>query len=190
MTRIHKGFYLGSWITGGGIIILMLVVSWMAEINGSTDLSNVLYLYALVPYVCLGLIWLFLLYNAWAAIQDDQSSVTPVKAVGFMLVPFYRYYWIFHIFWKYPREFNAYASRHYPAVAAIPDGFFMAFSILWIVTGVLQGAVKGTGLQILLLGAYIVVGAIVFNILCSGLIRLADARQGSLREEAAPLVPH
>jgi hypothetical protein len=65
----------------------------------------------------------------------------------------------------------------------------MAFSILWIVTGVLQNAVKGTGLQILLLGAYLVVGAIVVNILCSSLIRLTDARQGSLRKEAASLVP-
>lgn len=189
MTKTNKVFYLGSWVTGGALIIIMLIYSWIADLTGSVERSNIFYGYTLVPYLYIGLVWLLLLYKSWAAIQDGHTAVTPIKAVVFMLIPFYRYYWIFRAFRDFAGEFNAYTTRHCLAVPGISDSYFMAFSILWIVTGVLQNAIKGTGLLILLAGAYLVVGAVVVNILCSGLISLAAARQSSQQREATPVLP-
>jgi hypothetical protein len=173
---MQKYFYLGSWIAGGVIIVIMLVSSWIAVLTGRQELSDILYIYTIVPYTYIGIVWLVLLYKAWESIQDDQASVTPVKAVVFMLIPFYRYYWIFRAFRNFAGEFNTYKSRHNLAVQDLSDGFFMAFSILWIISGVLQSAIRGTGLQVLLVGAYLVVGAMVVNTLCNGLNGLAAAR--------------
>ncbi|MFX4263477.1 hypothetical protein ACOBQJ_14930 [Pelotomaculum propionicicum] len=175
MTKIHKGFYLGSWTAGGALIIIMLFSGWVALLKGNRDLSADLYIYAIIPYTYLGIVWLVLLYKAWAAIQDGHASVTPVKAVVFMLIPFYRYYWIFRTFRNYAGEFNAYIARHCLAVPNLSDGLFTAFSILWITYGILQSALKGTGLQVLLAGAYLVIGAMTLNTLCNGLIGLAGA---------------
>lgn len=101
MTKLHKGFYLGSWTAGGIIIIIMLVSSWIALLKGNQDLAEDLYIYALIPYIYTGIVWLAILYQSWAAIQDGQASVTPVKAVVYMLIPFFRYYWIFRAFRNY-----------------------------------------------------------------------------------------
>ena len=179
MTKTHKGFYLASWVTGGIAIMIMLVFSWLAALTGNQELSSDLYIYTLIPYTYLGIVWLALLYRSWAAIQDGQASVTPVKAVVLMLVPFYRYYWIFRAFRNYAGEFNSYISRHGLAVPNLPDGLFTAFPILWITYGVLQSAVKGTGLHVLLAGSYLVVGTVAVNVLCSALNGLAEALEDS-----------
>lgn len=175
MTKIHKGFYLGSWITGGIAITVMLVCGWIAALAGNRELSAGLYVYSIIPYTFLGIIWLAVLYQAWAAIQDGQASVTPVKAVVFMLIPFFRYYWIFRAFRNYAGEFNAYTSRHNLAVPNLSDSLFTAFPILWITYGVLQSAVSGTGLYILLAGAYLAVGTAAVNALCDALNGLGEA---------------
>ena len=175
MTKIHKNFYLGSWTAGGAIIIIMLVAGWIAFLKGNQDLAADLYIYAIIPYTYLGVVWLALLYQSWAAIQDAHSAVTPVKAVVFMLTPFFRYYWIFRVFGNYAGEFNAFVARRCLAVPSLSDGLFMAFSILWITYGILQSALIGTGLQVLLIGAYLVVGTMTLNTLCNGLIGLAGA---------------
>lgn len=177
MTKIHKNFYLGSWTAGGAIIMIMLISSWMAFLKGSQDLAADLYIYAIIPYTYLGIIWLALLYQSWAAIQDGQAAVTPVKAVVFMLTPFFRYYWIFRVFRNYAGEFNAFVSRRRLAVPGLSDGLFIAFSILWITYGILQSVLIGTGLLVLLIGAYLVIGAMTLNTLCNGLIRLAGAAE-------------
>ncbi|MDD4335472.1 MAG: hypothetical protein PHY77_07685 [Desulfotomaculaceae bacterium] len=175
MTKINRNFYLGSWTVGGAIIIIMLVFSWAAFLKGSQDLAADLYIYTIVPYTYLGIIWLALLYQSWAAIQDDQAAVTPVKAVVFMLIPLFRYYWIFRVFRNYAEKFNAFVNRRRLAVPALAGGLFTAFSILWVTYGILQSALIGTGLLVLLAGAYLVVGTMTLNTLCNGLIKLAGA---------------
>lgn len=182
---MHKGLYLGSWAAGGIIIMIMLVSGWLAILAGNQELSADLYLYTLVPYTFTGIVWLLLLYRAWAAIQDGRSSVTPVKAVGLMLVPFYRYYWIFRVFGNYAGEFNAYINRHDLSVPNLSDDILMVFSILWIITGVLQSTIIGTFPQILLSGAYLAVGAMAVNTVCSGLDGLVAAQRDSERRAAA-----
>ncbi len=177
MTGAHKKFYLGSWIAGGAIIIIMLVACWASFLKGNPDQAITLYIYAIIPYVYLGVIWLALLYQSWAAIQDGQSAVTPVKAVVFMLVPLFRYYWIFRVFGNYAGEFNGFVARRCPAVPCLPGGLFLTFSILWVTYGILQSALIGTGLLVLLIGAYLVVGAVTLNILCNGLIAVKQAKQ-------------
>ncbi len=172
MTKIHKYFCLGSWVAGGIIIIIMLAASWIAFLRGNGDLAMGLYIYTIIPYTCLGIIWLILLYQSWAAIQDEQAGITPVKAVVLMLVPFFRYYWIFRVFQNYAGEYNAYVDRRGLALPSLSGGLFTAFSILWIAYGILQSALIGTGLLVLLIGVYLVVGTVTLNTLCNCLIRL------------------
>lgn len=77
-------------------------------------------------------IWYLLLYKAWDAIQDDNASTTPQKAVGFIFIPFYNFYWIFKAWWGFAGDYNRYTSSHGLKAPKIKEGLFLAFCILFI----------------------------------------------------------
>lgn len=54
-----------------------------------------------------------LLYKYWNIIQDGYASTTAAKAVGFMFIPLFNYYWIFRAFWGLAKDLNRYIDRHF-----------------------------------------------------------------------------
>jgi hypothetical protein len=53
-----------------------------------------------------------LLYQFWKVIQDEQTFTTPGKAVGFLFIPFFSYYWIFRAVGSLTVEQNRFIERH------------------------------------------------------------------------------
>ncbi|KAF0110032.1 MAG: hypothetical protein FD147_1907 [Chloroflexi bacterium] len=53
-----------------------------------------------------------ILYRSWKLIQDGYARTTPGKAVGFLFIPFYNFYWIFQALPGLTRDTNAYIQRH------------------------------------------------------------------------------
>lgn len=71
------------------------------------------------------------LHRAWRVLQPAGASTTPGKAVGFMFIPFFNYYWTFIAYWKWAEEWNL-ARRRYRALQNAPsanEGSFLAMSI-------------------------------------------------------------
>ncbi len=83
-------------------------------------------------------IWFVLVYKAWEAIQDDMASTTPRKAVGFLFIPGYDFYWLFRSWWGFARDYNRYVIRHSLQAPKMTEGLFLAFCILSICSSVLS----------------------------------------------------
>jgi hypothetical protein len=148
MKRLSKWFYLGSMIGGqvAGIVlltaaVLILVVSGILTdyvVNLSyagtwVPVSSILLLLLGCALILFGAtIWYLLLYKAWAAIQDGNASTTPEKAVGFIFIPFYNFYWIFKAWHGFARDYNRYIERRALNTPKLEERLFQAFCILFI----------------------------------------------------------
>jgi hypothetical protein len=77
-------------------------------------------------------IWYLLLYRAWAVIQDGKASTTPEKAVGFIFIPFYNFYWIFKAWYGFAQDYNHYLERYALNAPKLEESLFLAFCILFI----------------------------------------------------------
>jgi hypothetical protein len=147
--RVSKALYLGSIIGAPvlGIIILIVGVIGLAltptleaglpAFSLAVGLAIALFIYAIVME-------LVLLYKAWKVIQDGSARTSPGKAIGFLFIPFFNFYWIFQAFWGFAKDYNAYVQRHHAASAggiSIPVlsvNLFLAYCILSLVAGLLS----------------------------------------------------
>jgi hypothetical protein len=130
----------------GGVILLIAAVVILVMSGILTDyVVNLSYAgtWALVSCILLlsfgcaailfgATIWYLLLYRAWAAIQDGNASTTPEKAVGFIFIPFYNFYWVFKAWYGFARDYNFYIERHALNIPKLKEGLFLAFCILFI----------------------------------------------------------
>jgi hypothetical protein len=56
-----------------------------------------------------------LIYHFWKAIQDGYARTSAGKAVGFLFIPVFFYYWIFVVFYGLSQDLNAFIKRHFSA---------------------------------------------------------------------------
>ena len=142
VVRLSKGFYLGSIIGGMGvgmvlyIIGIILAIVEMDRWRPNWGPPIFLLLVGLVVLVYGAIMWLRLVYKSWKAVQDGHARTTPGKAVGFLFIPFYNFYWIFQAFWGFAKDCNKYIERHNSPAPKLPEGLFLAFSILSLVGGI------------------------------------------------------
>lgn len=148
MKRLSKGFYLGSMIGGqvGGIVLLTAAVVILVVSGILTDYivnlsyagtwavasSILLLLFGCAAILFGATIWYLLLYRAWSAVQDGYASITPEKAVGFIFIPFYNFYWIFKAWYGFARDYNRYIERNRLNTPKLEESLFLAFCILFI----------------------------------------------------------
>ncbi len=133
---ISKGFYL-SLIAGPlGISLVMSVVSLaMTSSRSRHDLQGAGIAFACGGLICsvLGVVFLcILLHKLWTAIQDGPARTTPGKAVGFLLIPFFNFYWIFQAYWGWAVDYNKYRQSARLDVNPVSEGLPLAMCILTI----------------------------------------------------------
>jgi hypothetical protein len=58
-------------------------------------------------------LFLWLLYNFWKIVQDRKARTSPAKAVGFLFIPIYTFYWGFVTFFGLSKDFIRYTDRHF-----------------------------------------------------------------------------
>ena len=148
MKRISKWLYLGSIVGGlvGGLVIftaaaVLLALSGIyADFVLNLSYADVWMAVIIILLILTGLaailygasIWYLLLYKAWAAIQDENASITPPKAVGFIFIPLYNFYWIFKAWYGLSRDYNLYIARRGVTAPQMNEGMFLTSSILFI----------------------------------------------------------
>jgi hypothetical protein len=136
--RVSILFYLGS-ILGApifgviGVSFLMFAIDPRMAKRQEPPVGWVLLVGFFILYA--SIMYMVLLYKAWAAIQDGQARTTPGKAVGFCFIPFFNFYWIFQAFYGFAVDFNRYAARH-SLSARVPEGLFLAYPILLLVSSI------------------------------------------------------
>ncbi|MFK7909941.1 MAG: DUF4339 domain-containing protein [Akkermansiaceae bacterium] len=78
---------------------------------------------------------LIYLHRAWRIIQPGGASTTPGKAVGFLFIPLFNFYWYFIAYWKWSQDWNRIASSHRKLSAAprTAEGIFLAYAIVNVI---------------------------------------------------------
>jgi len=71
---------------------------------------GVLYLY-LCTWVAGLATWLVFHYRLWALIPPEYAETTPGRAVGYLFIPFYNFYWMFQSFVGVARSLNRCAAN-------------------------------------------------------------------------------
>lgn len=71
-----------------------------------------------------------ILYRSWNLIQDGHARTTPGKAVGFMFIPFFNFYWVFESILGLVRDTNAYVRRYQLSVAQQDESLATAYCVL------------------------------------------------------------
>lgn len=110
MQPISKGFYLGS-IVGGLVGGTVLVGIGLAVMAGGDDAGGAIIAVAYIPIIYGAVVAAVLIYKIWAAIQGPTARTTPGKAVGFLFIPFFNFYWIFQAFWGWTKDYNALVAQ-------------------------------------------------------------------------------
>ncbi|MFC2050704.1 hypothetical protein ACFLTN_05965 [Chloroflexota bacterium] len=177
--RVSKTFYLLS-IIGGYISGLVLMITSYALVfpDPSTFATQPIWelLISWLMLLVLGFtlflygnaISYLLLYKAWKAIQPGNPRTTPGKAVGYMFIPYYNFYWIFQAYWGFAKDYNAYLSQTGATNFRLSEGLFLALPILFLVSIVpFVGFLTTIG--------YLVVYFIVANKLCDAVNHLVQA---------------
>jgi predicted Zn finger-like uncharacterized protein len=82
--------------------------------------------------VCSVVIELLLFYKMWAAIADDQASITPAKAVGFLFVPVFNIYWALCMLTGFVEDYNSFIHRRSIKTKDLPFMLFLIYAFAFI----------------------------------------------------------
>jgi hypothetical protein len=85
--------------------------------------------------VCIAMVYAcILLYRIWSILQDGKVRTTPEKAIGFLFIPFFNFYWIFVVYYGLAVDFNRYVLERKLDIALLSIPLFLATCILPIVS--------------------------------------------------------
>lgn len=133
MQPISKGFYLGSIVIGlvGGVVLVGIGLAVMAQ--GEEDAGLAILFLGYIPLIYGAIIGYVLIYKIWAAIQGPTARTTPGKAVGFMFIPFFNFYWIFQAIWGWTKDYNALIAQRGISGPRAPEGLGLATCIIALI---------------------------------------------------------
>ncbi len=117
------------------------------------------------------------IYRAWKSIQDGHARASAGKALGFLFIPVFNYYWIFQAVWGFAIDFNKYVHRNnVNSVPRLPERLFLAFCVVYIISIVLGFIMGFLGLLFgypsyfyitwVPTAAYYIIGAVIINKVC------------------------
>lgn len=87
-----------NWIPALVLYCATAAISWIVELiqlDGDEEAAGIFALIGL-PVIILGVVFLCMLhYKCWMALPTQHRFTTPGRAVGFLFIPFYNFYWAF-----------------------------------------------------------------------------------------------
>lgn len=182
MTRMSKKLYIAVLIITFlliflcGLPALYLLNSYQLPrgMGIDDDLTNllvgVLIFLAFAPFLLANVLLTYVVvYKMWASIRDgNQARTTPLKAVGFLFIPFFNLYWLFQIWAGFPTDYNKYVAQHELNVPLLSSGIYTVHPVL-----VALSVIPGLNVLTVLAGVFTFVGVTVKT--CDAVNRLADA---------------
>jgi hypothetical protein len=172
MNKVSKGLFLGSVGVGFGIAAVLVILATVRMKTGSPQGGLRLIGLSSIPMLYGAIFMVVLWYKSWAAIQDGHARTTPGKAIGFLFIPLFDFYWIFQAVWGLAKDFNAYLQRNSIPAARLPEGLFLAYCILCFTTWI-------PILGLLTLVVNCIIALLMASALCDGINAVAGNLQKS-----------
>lgn len=133
-------------------IVLSSVALFLEGIGTVVNLGAAIDILWLLISLAAAATWLIFHYKLWAFIPTPYAETTPGKAVGYLFIPFYNFYWIFQSCCGVARSLNRLASDNNlsEVKASIPlataySVVFVAILVLSFFAGMLIGAAEEQG---------------------------------------------
>jgi hypothetical protein len=87
-----------NWIPALVLYCATSAISWIVELielDGDEEAAGIFALIGL-PVIILGVVFMSILhYKCWMALPQQHRFTTPGRAIGFLFIPFYNFYWAF-----------------------------------------------------------------------------------------------
>jgi hypothetical protein len=122
---------------------LSLVLVFSDQITGGTWMIA-MGVFSLIPLFAGGFLQFALIYRFWQVVQDGFTRISPGKAVGFMFIPYFNFYWILPLYHGLAKDLNSYIERHFNSSVRVHlrkahPGLALSFVISFWVLGLLAG---------------------------------------------------
>lgn len=99
-----------SWLV---VYAVTLIASRLTGLLGKMNLVIIAnYVVSFVTLIA-GILLLIIIYRSWKVVQDGYASTTPGKAIGFLFIPFFNFYWLFKAFAGLSVDQNSFIDRHF-----------------------------------------------------------------------------
>ena len=132
-TALSKTVFVSCWMAVRIIAGILGALGLMLAIrNGTNSTLIATFAAADVFLVSSVLIELALYYKMWAAIQDDQASTSPAKAIGFLFIPVFNIYWSLYMFPGFVDDYNAFKRRRSVKTKDLPFILFLIHAIVFL----------------------------------------------------------
>jgi hypothetical protein len=134
---LSKPFYLTSIIASFATSTIFALLAFAAMASGSHSDEEAGIVFAVLMFLPLiygTVVMAVFIHNMWSAIQDGSPRATPGRAVGFLFIPLFNYYWVFQALWGWTRDFNAYTTTKGLRAPRMPEGLAQAICILAVVS--------------------------------------------------------
>ncbi|UCD75534.1 MAG: hypothetical protein JSV91_01185 [Phycisphaerales bacterium] len=138
---------MGSIIGSLALAMFLGIVSLAFTMSGEPEAGAGVACVAYMPIIYGVVMLAILIYKMWAAIQPGPARTTPGKAVGFLFIPFFNFYWIFQAYWGWTKDYNQYSAQRGGDLPTMPEGVAVAICILCILgvvplVGILAGLIN------------------------------------------------
>ena len=111
-------------------------------------------------------------YRAWYLLQPGGARTSPGKAVGFLFIPIFQYYWSFVCYHGWAQDWNRIRKSHsnLTSIPAVSEGLFLTKPICFLATALPL-------IQFLALGGSIIIMPLIISNICKVVNAMADASQ-------------
>ncbi|MGL4943765.1 MAG: hypothetical protein ACRC46_11310 [Thermoguttaceae bacterium] len=148
--------------------VAMTLLSLVLNVMPSIPVVVLLFVNFAIWAVC----WCLLVYNLWKLVPAGIARTTPNKAVGFTMIPFYSYYWVFVSVLGLCKDMNT-TLRQYGVRHRVNEGLGMIYCLCFV-----GCAIPFAGVLLSMVG--VVVGIILFRSLVDGSIALLEQMKQSV----------
>lgn len=203
MHKANKGFYVGAFLAGRlGHWIIWEVTRFLGMAYPrmrpifqmlKTPVSLLTILAAVVTFI--------LIYKMWAAIQGRGARTSAGRALGFMFIPLFNFYWFFEVYWGWTKDYNRIPESDDVELPSMPEGIGLAVCILPLLSMCLmfasffgggwknfaEEAAVNVGFQASMLISLVntILMAVLFSKICDGINALVDAGLEPLKPQYA-----
>ena len=124
--QIHFVILTVAWWIGFPLLAISEWIGFPFAISKfiPTLVNSLLTLIWMPAFIVTTVFWCILLYRQWSLLQGHGARTTPGKAVGFLFIPFYSFYWYFVAYAGLATDTNNYLNK-----AGITSSIRMSFGL-------------------------------------------------------------
>lgn len=132
---MSTGFFVGSIVIAGALSNLLLLVTHILVYIADQPRAGMILPCVTLPLIIYGMVVIgVFLHRLWSAIQAGSPRTTPGKAVGFLFIPFFGFYWVFQAYWGWAKDYNRMIAGSGIDAPTVPEGLALAIPIFIVAT--------------------------------------------------------